>query len=81
MSVLAIWGSQNFTQATFLAHAEAHSIIRAANRSPGVRTFEMFVDRPTCNFCQNQLKFLLQTLDLDEVIIRAGSNLELLRIT
>ncbi|MBA4538829.1 hypothetical protein H1Z61_17295, partial [Bacillus aquiflavi] len=56
-----------------LAHAEAHSLIRAFERQGSLpKTVTMYVDRKTCNICRGELPALLKRLGIDELEVFSG---------
>jgi deoxycytidylate deaminase len=54
----------------FMNHAEAHALI-AAHEMLGTLPSKVtiYVDRITCPFCRNELKYLLKELQIEELKI------------
>jgi hypothetical protein len=73
---------ENLGQAKFLSHAEAEALIRAYTRFGALpEVVELFVDRPTCPSCNQDLIKLAKLLGVKELRIyyRGQSNPPLIR--
>ena len=63
----------NIGQAPMLAHAEAHALMRAFNRT-GSKNIALYVDRPVCGACRRQLGLLADHFGIDNLKIHELGN-------
>ena len=65
----------NIGQAPMLAHAEAHALMRAVERT-GARSITIYSDRTVCRACRTQLHLLARHLGVTELrVFEAGNPL------
>jgi RHS repeat-associated protein len=65
----------NIGQAPMLAHAEAHALMRAVERT-GARSITIYSDRTVCRACRTQLHLLAEHLGVTELrVFEAGNPL------
>ena len=63
-----LW-ARRWSDVEFLKHAEAHALLRAAGSGRLPLRLSIYVDRPTCPWCRNQLGYLLRDLGVEELTI------------
>jgi hypothetical protein len=63
----------NIGQAPMLAHAEAHSLMRAVERT-GAKSITIYSDRQICRACQQQLGLLADHLGVTELHVYEMGN-------